>query len=192
MDLYQKNTVSSFRGFPSLGIVGAGQLCKMLALSCHKLSITCRVLGHIDDPAAQVIPSNCFFNLSDHDSIKKFYLESDIITIENENIDYSCFDKIICENDSSMINSNNIAPNKNKFYPHLDLLRSLSNKAIQKQILNEHLLSNPKFVIIPKNIKNTRELVNFIDTKMNFPCVIKLCRGGYDGKGTLFLENKKP
>ena len=74
----------------TVGILGDGQLAQLLAHSAYSLGLKTLCFGSAQSPAARM--SDIFIGeLSDAKALAEFSRKVDVITLENENIDLSCF-----------------------------------------------------------------------------------------------------
>src|SRR5688500_3769018 len=79
-----KKTLATYK----IGILGGGQLARMLALAGHDAGFEMHVLSEKEnDPAAQVTQHWHKGNLSSVDDVKKFVSGCDVVTIESEFLD---------------------------------------------------------------------------------------------------------
>lgn len=84
-----------FKPGHKIGILGGGQLARMLALSAHAMGATPLVLSeNPQDPAQQVVSKPWIGSLKDPDVLKKFIETVDILTFESEFIDCDLLEKI--------------------------------------------------------------------------------------------------
>ena len=126
-------TVNAMHFFSSnfkLGILGGGQLGKMLLYETRKLDLYTKVL----DPSKEApcaIACNEFFegNLMDYDAVYNFGKAVDVLTIEIENVNLQALE--VLENEGV------------KVYPPPATLKTIQNKAIQKRFYTCLLYTSP-------------------------------------------------
>ena len=104
----------------TLGILGGGQLGKMLLTETRKFDIATKVL----DPSAEApcrIGSNTFVqgSLTDFDTVYQFGKDVQVLTIEIENVNVDALEKLQAEGV--------------QVYPTPQTIRQIQNKAVQKQ-----------------------------------------------------------
>ena len=104
----------------TLGILGGGQLGKMLLTETRKYDITTKVL----DPSADApsrLGCNCFVqgSLNDFETVYNFGKNSDVLTIEIENVNVEALEKLQSESV--------------KVFPSPQSLRIIQNKGFQKE-----------------------------------------------------------
>lgn len=157
----------------TLGILGGGQLGKMLLYETRKYDIKTHVL----DPSAEApckIACNLFIqgDLMDFDTVYSFGKKVDVLTFEIEGVNVEALEKL--ENEGV------------KVFPSSETLRNIQNKGTQKKFYKEHNIPTSPF----KLFQNKTELIEAINNnKLQFPFVWKSCTGGYDGKGVSIVKN---
>jgi 5-(carboxyamino)imidazole ribonucleotide synthase len=105
-----------------LGILGGGQLGKMLLAETQKLDIHTYILDNNKNaPCAEICNKFVIGNLLDFDAVYNFGKTVDVLTIEIENINLDALDKL--ENEGLTI------------YPKPSTLRVIQSKARQKKLL---------------------------------------------------------
>jgi 5-(carboxyamino)imidazole ribonucleotide synthase len=148
----------------TLGILGGGQLAKMLALDAYRMGLNVAVIENdTDTPAGDMTKQDFPGGWSDRANLDKFIEASDIITLENEFIDPEILDYIL---------------QKKTVYPSPATMRLVQDKYIQKQTFENAGIPVPKFAEI-----NTAEEAKAFGTANGYPYVIKARKYGYDGYG---------
>lgn len=156
----------------TLGILGGGQLGKMMLYETRKWDIRTHVL----DPSAEApcrIATDYFEqgDLMDFDTVYNFGKKVDVLTFEIEGVNVEALEKL--ENEGI------------KVYPSAATLRDIQDKGVQKQFYKAHNIPTSPF----KVYKNKHELNEAIFRKeFQFPFVWKSCTGGYDGKGVSIIR----
>lgn len=157
----------------SLGILGGGQLGKMLLQECHKLNIEASVLD--PDPACvatgltrQLIQGD--FN--DYDTVLQFGRKHQLITIEIEHVNTAALVQLIKEGV--------------KVYPHPEKLSVIQDKSKQKRFFTDHHLPTA-FYSRCQNLDALKALL--AAQEISFPFVWKATHGGYDGKGVQIIHS---
>ena len=73
--------------FPTVGIVGAGQLARMCVGPAVELGVRLRVLAETaDDPAAQVVPDTTVGDYRDLATLRAFAAGCDVVTFDHEHV----------------------------------------------------------------------------------------------------------
>lgn len=157
-----------------LGILGGGQLGKMMLSECVKFDIYCIVLDPNEDAPCSNLASEFFVgDLMDYDTVLNFGNKADVITIEIENVNADALEKL-----ESL---------GKKVYPSSNNIKTIQNKGLQKIFYKENNLPTSDFKIYA-NLKSIEE--DLLENKLNFPFVWKSAQFGYDGKGVKIVENK--
>lgn len=157
-----------------LGILGGGQLGKMLLYETRKFDIQTKVL----DPSAEApckIACNTFVqgDLMDYDTVLNFANDVDVLTIEIENINVDVLEYLESQG--------------KKVYPSAKTLKLIRDKGIQKAFYEKHNIPTSPF----NCYKSKAEIKNaFQSDKFQLPIVWKSRTGGYDGRGVSILKTE--
>jgi phosphoribosylaminoimidazole carboxylase PurK protein len=154
-----------------LGILGGGQLARMLAQSAHQMGLYPHVLSENSlDPAQQVTRFNHVGSLSDAKVVENFLKQVDIATFESEFLD------------GPLLSQAQQATNT-PIYPNISTMELLQDRLTQKQNLD--LLKLPTAPWLPANSQAEAEAAV---ATLGLPLVFKKRRFGYDGYGTFVLK----
>jgi 5-(carboxyamino)imidazole ribonucleotide synthase len=157
-----------------LGILGGGQLGKMLLAETRKFDIQTYVLDPSKEAPSQ-FGANHFFigDLMDFDTVYDFGKKVDLLTIEIENVNLDALDKL--EADGL------------KVFPSPKTLRLIQNKGNQKDFyVANNIPTSPHQRF--ENIQNLKSKIVNQQSKIQLPCVWKAARFGYDGNGVKILR----
>lgn len=155
-----------------VGILGGGQLGKMLLYTTRKFDIQTYVLDS-NPEAPSKIACDAFFvgDLMDYETVFEFGKKVDTLTIEIENVNVSALRAL--ENEGVNV------------YPAADTLAIIQNKAKQKLFYSEHGLPTASFT----RYTNSEELTSAIENEaQTLPFVWKSAQFGYDGKGVKVIR----
>ncbi|MEH7382766.1 5-(carboxyamino)imidazole ribonucleotide synthase [Bacillus sp. JJ1533] len=153
----------------TIGIIGGGQLGRMMAISAKEMGFFVAVLDPTpNSPCGQVADFEITANYDDLDAIKQLASISDVITYEFENIDYEAL---------TWLEENANLPQGSH------LLKITQDRGTEKNAIQGIGLRVAPFILI----ENEKQLAEAIKT-IGFPSVLKTCRGGYDGKGQFVLK----
>ena len=157
----------------TLGIVGGGQLGKMLLSECNKMNINTHVLDPNDNsPCKKMTNKFHLGDFKDFDTVLNFGKECDLITFEIEHINVDALEKLEALG--------------KKVYPSSDTLRVIQDKYKQKCFFKDHNIPTANF----KFFENIQQLNKSIDNnEIKFPCVWKKTKFGYDGFGVKILKS---
>ncbi|TAM98874.1 MAG: 5-(carboxyamino)imidazole ribonucleotide synthase [Chitinophagaceae bacterium] len=159
----------------TLGILGGGQLGKMLLQETRKWDIQTHVLDPNPEAPCK-IGCNRFEtgNLMDFETVYNFGKKVDVLTFEIESVNVEALEKLESEGV--------------KVYPGASTLRNIQDKGIQKQFYKKHEIPTAPFRIF----ETQRDLKEAIARKeIHLPFVWKSCKGGYDGRGVSIIRDIK-
>lgn len=155
----------------TLGILGSGQLGRMLTLTAKRLGYRVHVFSpDRDTPAGQVADLEITADYTDLTALKRFAQGVDVVTIEFENIPAQALAALQPE-----------VP----VYPQPHVLEITQHRLREKQFLSD--LGIPVVPFVPVN--NIQDLKAGI-AQLGLPAVLKTAGFGYDGKGQVRLETE--
>jgi len=155
-----------------IGIIGGGQLAKMMAQAAKKMSFYVAILDPTPNcPAAQVADRQIVGDFYNEDKIQEIVLDSDVTTYDIEHINTSILKKLVAQG--------HIA------HPSPELLEIIQDKLKQKEILNKAGISVAQY----RKVDSLDALNSFVK-EFGFPVVQKACKGGYDGRGIFVIKNE--
>jgi len=159
-------------GFPTVGIVGGGQLARMMIQAAIPLGIRIRLLAeHADDSAARVCPEVDLGSAGDPDALLAFARTVDVVTLDHELVHLGALEAMLAEG---------IAVN-----PTPATLAYAKDKLHQRTRFAAAGLPVPPFADTP----TVEALLAFAD-EHGWPVVAKAQRGGYDGRGVWILRDR--
>ncbi|MFD3447586.1 5-(carboxyamino)imidazole ribonucleotide synthase [Microbacteriaceae bacterium 4G12] len=154
----------------TIGIIGGGQLGRMMALAAREMGYQIAVLDPTQNsPCAQIADVEIIAPYSDLDGIKRLAEVSDVITYEFENIDYEC----LC-----WLEEHAYLPQGSQ------LLQITQNRFTEKNAITKAGLS-----VAPYRLVRTESDLQQAIADFSYPCVLKTATGGYDGKGQVVLKS---
>jgi 5-(carboxyamino)imidazole ribonucleotide synthase len=157
---------------PHIGILGGGQLARMLALSAHPLGLNVSVLTPLaSDPAAQVAGNTLLGSLSDQTDLRKFMGDLTALTFESEFVD---IDKVA-----------ECLPKSVYVFPALKTIAQIQDRLTQKRLLDRFQVPTSPWLAVEnkKELEAARE-------KFAQGFVLKQRRFGYDGYGTFVIKGE--
>lgn len=155
-----------------LGILGGGQLGKMLLFDTRKFDIQTYVLDPSDEAPCK-IACNQFFqgDLMDFETVYNFGKLVDVLTFEIELVNLEALVKLEEEG--------------LKVYPSPKTLKLIQNKGIQKDFYIQHTIPTANY----KRFDDLKSLiVSILDSKTKLPFVWKCTEFGYDGNGVKVIR----
>jgi 5-(carboxyamino)imidazole ribonucleotide synthase len=155
-----------------IGIVGGGQLGRMLTLAAKSLGFDVVVVDSGEHcPAEQVGARQIVGNLYDPDALARLAAEADYITVEIEHLDADALENL--EKSGATIN------------PSPSTIRLIQDKFAQKQFLHEKDVPLAPFVEITEESSAQDALVEFGGTM-----IVKTRHGAYDGRGNMVVRSE--
>ena len=156
-----------------LGILGGGQLGKMLINEANKLNISCKVMDpNKEAPCSNLVENFIVGDLLNYDDVYNFGKNVEVLTIEIENVNTDALKKLEEEGV--------------KVYPSSENIKTIQNKSVQKNFYLKNNLPSSFF----KTYDNIDDLINEAENKKcKYPFVWKSARFGYDGKGVKVINN---
>ncbi len=159
--------METFYGDYKLGVLGGGQLGRMLIQSAIDFNIEVYTL----DPASNAPCSNISHftcgSLTDYDTVMEFGKSMDLITIEIENVNTQALKKL--------------RDNGVKVFPQPEIIELIQDKVAQKEFYKKNGIPTSPFHVV----KNREEVFNYADF---LPFVNKLAKEGYDGRGVQVIR----
>jgi 5-(carboxyamino)imidazole ribonucleotide synthase len=153
----------------TIGIIGGGQLGRMMALAAKAQGFRIAVLEPTEDsPCGQVADIEVIGAYDDREAIGKLAKVSDVITYEFENIDA----------DTLMWLCNQA------YVPQGPRLLTIT----QDRIKEKAAIQQSGVEVAPYEVINSLEDLFLKINTIGYPAVLKTARGGYDGKGQLVIR----
>nr|WP_268827068.1 5-(carboxyamino)imidazole ribonucleotide synthase [Brevibacterium sp. UCMA 11754] len=156
--------------FPRVGVIGGGQLARMLAPAAEALGIRFSVLAETADaPATQVINEVSVGDYTDFATLKAFAETVDVVTFDHEHVPPEHLQAL--------------AEAGHAVRPGPQALIFAQDKILMRRRMDELGLPNPAWAEI-----TSRTDVESIAQRVGFPFILKTPRGGYDGKGVRVID----
>lgn len=157
---------------PRVGVIGGGQLARMMQPAAVNLGIHLRVLAQSPtDSAAQVIPDTVIGEHHDWDALAKFAASCDVITFDHEHVPTEYLVKL---------QESGIAVRPG---PHA--LKFAQDKLKMRAALTKAGIPCPKW----QELTSSGDIDEFAQI-VGYPFIMKTARGGYDGRGVWVVEDK--
>ena len=156
-----------------LGILGGGQLGKMLLSDTRKLDIATLILDPSTEAPAQFGAHNFFQgDLMDFETVYEFGKQTDVLTIEIENVNLDALDKLEAEG--------------KKVFPSPKTLRLIQHKGRQKDFYTQNNIPTAPY----KRFDTIQSLKDAVTNKeATIPFVWKAAQFGYDGNGVKVVRS---
>ena len=155
-----------------LGIVGGGQLGKMMAFEAKRMFMKVIILDpNKDCPAASLADKLIIGDFSDEQKIYDLSREVDIITYEIELANATAL--------------NNLEESGFMVHPSPKTLSIIQNKYRQKNFLRENMITVPDFELV----SSKEQLMDYCSNS-GFPVLLKACEDSYDGRGNYLIRSE--
>ena len=151
--------------FQTIGILGGGQLGRMLTLEAKRMGFRVITLEPLpNSPCGQVADEQIVAAYDDVRAIGELGARSDIVTYEFENIPKQAVETL--ERDRRLVR------------PNAHVLRITQDRVLEKTFLRDNGVPTADF----EQVNSAGELAH-AESTIGFPAVLKTTTGGYDGKG---------
>ena len=151
-----------------LGIIGGGQLARMLVLQAAQLGIRCMVLDPKPDAGAGQLAPQIVANYDDMTALQQLLDQVDVLTYDFENVPAAALQQL--------------APGA-QLAPGVEVLHAAQDRLREKQMFRQLGIAVGDF----HAVNSRAELLQAID-HTGYPAVLKTRRLGYDGKGQVVLR----
>lgn len=158
---------------PTVGVVGGGQLARMLAEAASPLGVHLRVLAAPgDEGAAEVVPDLVPGEPDDPVALRRLGESVDVLTIDHENVDFGTL---------AQLESEGLAVRPSPF------TLGFADKAVQRRELARAGLPVPRFEVVDPSAAGSVERATAFAEAQGGEVVAKASRGGYDGRAVWML-----
>lgn len=163
----EKLVTSSFR----LGILGGGQLGRMLALKASEWDIKTHCLDkNVDAPSHIICDEFQVGDVTCYEDVLAFGQKVDRITVESDNVNADALEAL--EKQGKLV------------FPKSKTLRIIQDKGLQRQFCRDQNLPVPRFEVF-----QSKAALKQSDWAP--PFIAKTCTAGYDGKGVFSIQRKE-
>jgi len=156
---------------PTLGVVGGGQLGRMLAEAAGPLGVELVVSDPTPDcPASPLVRDQVVGEFDDYDTLRELAERADVLTYEIELADPDTLARVSEETGTPV-------------HPDPGTLRSIQDKLLQNEMYAEAGIPTPEF----RQVDDADDL-RAAGEELGWPVMLKAREGGYDGRGNLPCE----
>ncbi len=155
----------------TLGVLGGGQLGRMLALAAADFGFRTRVYCPDPEACAGQVADHVCASWGDHRALREFAQSVDAVTFEFENIPLESVE-IVREAAGG-------------FHPSLRALAMKQDRRTEREFLRRLGIAMPRCLAVESEAEVAR-----IEGEVGYPVVLKTCRFGYDGKGQRRAANE--
>ncbi len=154
-----------------IGILGGGQLGRMLAISAAQLGYSVHIYcPEKNNPAEQVSNVATHAEYENQEALIKFANSVDVVTYEFENIP---------------VETVNIISRTTPVYPNSEVLKISQDRLSEKTFVNKLGIDTAPFKAVSSSEEARLALV-----EIGYPAVLKTRRFGYDGKGQVIVRSE--
>ncbi len=158
---------------PVVGVVGAGQLARMMQPAAIGLGVPLRLLAETaDGSAAQVIVDTTVGDYTDWETLRSWATAADVVTFDHEHVATEHLQRLGAEGIACR--------------PGPAALVHAQDKVVMRERLSELQIAQPQF----GSVGSAGDVSSFAYRTGGFPVVIKVSRGGYDGKGVWVVDDE--
>ena len=159
----------------TLGILGGGQLGKMLLYTTRKWDIKTKVLDPSENAPSRLACDHFVQgDMTDFQTVYDFGRNVDVLTIEIEKVNVEALEKLEKEGV--------------KVYPQPHVLKTIQNKCLQKRFYKTHNIPTAPFEEF-ENLDQVKQSI--LKGGLSFPFVWKSAEMGYDGYGVSIVYSNK-
>ena len=152
-----------FYGELQLGILGGGQLGRMLIQEAINFNVSIHILDPDKNAPCRTLCNHFECGaLNDFDTVYNFGKDLDMITIEIEKVNVDALEKL--EEEGVQV------------YPQSRIIRLIQDKGLQKQFFKQNGIPTAPFQLISSH-------ENLANATLSLPYIQKLRKDGYDGRG---------
>lgn len=148
---------------PKIGILGAGQLARMLALSGYPLGFEFVFYDPVADACAGQVGELMTAEYHNELALEEFCQKVDIVTLDFENVP---------------VDTLKFVQKKKPVFPSPEVLEIAQDRLLEKQFCHEYGIPTTDFETI-----NSQSELKFAAKKFDYDAILKTRRMGYDGKG---------
>nr|WP_218063145.1 5-(carboxyamino)imidazole ribonucleotide synthase [Arthrobacter sp. SDTb3-6] len=157
--------------FPVIGVVGGGQLARMMAPAAVALGIHLHVLAEAPDVSAvDAVAHAPVGDYRDLETLRKFARDVDVLTFDHEHVPNEHLQALIADGVNVQ--------------PRPDALVNAQDKLVMRAAIERLGLPNPAWAAVA----SVADIHAFGEAN-GWPVVLKMPRGGYDGKGVKVLRS---
>lgn len=160
----------------TIGILGGGQLGRMLVEAAHRLNINTVILDAPNSPAKMINATGDHVDgsFSDASAIGKLAAKCDVLTVEIEHVDADALARIA---ETTHV----------KCYPLPETIKLIQDKYLQK----EHLIKHGIEVAESVAVENTEDALKQVGEKYGYPFMLKARTLAYDGRGNFVVKSEE-
>ena len=153
-----------------IGMLGGGQLGRMFIQEAMNYDVHVHCLDPDENaPCKNLASSFTHGSLTDYQTVIDFGKDKDLVSIEIEHVNVDALEEL----ERMGV----------KVFPQPRVLSIVQDKGLQKQFYTEKKLPTSAFTLVSNK-------ADLLDNHPEFPFVLKLRKGGYDGKGVQIIKSQ--
>jgi len=156
----------------TIGIIGGGQLARMMALEARRMGYrVCVLAERADEPAVPLADHWIPGAIHDVDAAERLAKYADVVTIDSEHVPASllAYLELLCP-----------------VRPSAQVLRTIQDRRAQRRFLEQINAPQP-FCVAIDSLDQLRDELSVV----GLPCVLKSRHAGYDGKGQAVIRTER-
>ena len=153
----------------TVGILGGGQLARMMAIAGAPLGLRFKVVDTADDSCASQVAPVLRADYTDFDALARFAQTVDVVTFDFENVPAATAHFLAA---------------RVPVFPNPGALETAQDRLLEKQLFQKLGLGTPAFATVDSRTELAAALV-----EVGAPAILKTRRLGYDGKGQFRLRS---
>lgn len=162
----------------SVGVLGGGQLGRMLIESSNRLGVKTVVLDAANSPAKQICSHSDHIDGSfkDPNDVRKLAARSDVLTVEIEHVDVPVLHELSSAG--------------KEIHPHPETIETIQDKYRQKLYYSNQGIATPHSIELPTH-GDLVVATERIGDQLGYPFMLKTKKDAYDGRGNAKVESPK-
>ena len=161
--------MSSLLPGATIGIIGGGQLARMMTLEARRMGYRVAVLSRKQEGAVPLADLWVRGEVDDVEAAKRLAEASDVVTLDTEHVPAALLDEL---EPATLVR------------PSASVLRTIQDRRTQRHFLAEIGVPQPRCVPVDSAQSLERAVL-----ELGAPCVLKTRHSGYDGKGQATLHH---
>jgi 5-(carboxyamino)imidazole ribonucleotide synthase len=163
------NLTNNLKSMKKVGVLGGGQLGKMLAIAASNWHLPIYFLDPAEDaPAKNFSHGLTIGDFNEYETVFNFGKNVDVLTIEIEHVSVEAL------KDLQKLGIS--------IFPQPSIIEMIQDKGLQKEFFQTHQIPSPPFRYFESKI-------DIINGQVPYPYVQKARKGGYDGKGVSVIRS---
>lgn len=178
---------------PTLGVLGGGQLGRMLCEAAGPLGVPVIILDTLGSPAKQVNghPEHITGSFKDPKKIEELARKSDVLTVEIEHVNADVLEDVATKGVEIEVNGKKQLK-KVPVHPAPRTLKLIQDKFSQKEHLKRYGVPvAPQLGVTLGSTKEIESSLHEAGSTLGYPFMLKARKGSYDGRGNFVIKSKE-